>query len=76
MTATAGKPGAIATPPRADMVLVTGGTFLMGSDRHYSEEAPAHRVSVDGFWIDRTQVTNREFLQFVGARSVCGSAPG
>ena len=33
----------------------------MGSDRHYPEEAPAHRVTVDGFWIDRTPVTNAEF---------------
>ena len=31
----------------------------MGSDRHYPEEAPVHRVTVDGFWIDRTPVTNR-----------------
>ena len=36
-----------------DMVAVRGGTFRMGSDRHYPEEAPAHRVTVDGFWIDR-----------------------
>jgi formylglycine-generating enzyme required for sulfatase activity len=39
----------------------------MGSDRHYPEEAPAHEVSVDGFWIDRTPVTNRDFLKFVNA---------
>jgi len=37
----------------------------MGSDRHYPEEAPVHRVAVDGFWIDRTPVTNREFRKFV-----------
>lgn len=70
MTATAGKPGTIPTPLRAAMVLVTSGMFLMGSDRHYSEEAPAHRVSVDLFWIDWTPVPNREFLQFVGAKHV------
>ncbi len=40
----------------------------MGSDTHYPEEAPAHRVSVDGFWIDRTPVTNSaQFKQFVRA---------
>ena len=49
------------------MVRVPGGTFHMGSDRHYPEEAPAHDVSVDGFWLDRTPVTNREFLKFVNA---------
>jgi formylglycine-generating enzyme required for sulfatase activity len=44
---------------------VAGGTFRMGSDKHYPEEAPAHRVAVDGFWIDRTPVTNRQFRKFV-----------
>ena len=53
--------------PRANMVLVPGGEFRMGSDRHYPEEAPGHRVKVDGFWIDRTPVTNRQFREFVNA---------
>jgi formylglycine-generating enzyme len=48
-----------------DMVWIAGGAYRMGSDRHYPEEAPAHRVAIDGFWIDRTPVTNAEFLQFV-----------
>lgn len=50
-----------------EMVYVPGGTFRMGSDRHYPEEAPVHRVTVDGFWIDRTPVTNRQFRKFVHA---------
>ncbi|WIU42118.1 formylglycine-generating enzyme family protein [Methylorubrum extorquens] len=44
---------------------ISGGTFRMGSDRHYPEEAPIHRVAVDGFWIDEAPVTNRQFSQFV-----------
>ena len=32
----------------SDMVWISGGTFRMGSDRHYAEEAPVHRVTVDG----------------------------
>ncbi len=48
-----------------NMIYVPGGTFRMGSDAHYPEEAPAHRVSVDGFWIDSTPVTNRQFEAFV-----------
>ena len=47
-----------------NMVWIAGGTYRMGSDHHYPEEAPAHRVTVDGFWIDRTPVTNREFRRF------------
>jgi len=50
---------------QADMLLIPGGTFHMGSDRHYPEEKPVHRVSVDSFRIDRTPVTNRRFREFV-----------
>jgi formylglycine-generating enzyme required for sulfatase activity len=49
------------------MAFVPGGTFRMGSDKHYPEEAPVHRVTVDGFWIDRTPVTNRQFKAFIKA---------
>jgi formylglycine-generating enzyme required for sulfatase activity len=52
-------------PPAKDMVFIPGGEFTMGSDRHYPEEAPAHRVAVDGFWIDRHTVTNKEYRRFV-----------
>jgi formylglycine-generating enzyme len=52
-------------PPKPDMIFIPGGTFRMGSDMHYPEEAPAHRVTVNGFWIDRTPVTNRQFRKFV-----------
>jgi len=37
----------------------------MGSDQHYPEEAPAHRVAINGFWIDRFEVTNQQFERFV-----------
>src|SRR5271155_4540677 len=49
----------------SDMVWVPGGTFLMGSDKHYPEEAPIHKVTVEGFWIDKYTVTNQEFARFV-----------
>lgn len=39
----------------------------MGSDRHYPEEAPAQRVSVTAFSIDRYPVTNDDFARFVAA---------
>ena len=54
-------------PVRTGMLWIAGGTFRMGSDRHYSEEGPVHRASVDGFWIDRTPVTNKQFREFVNA---------
>jgi formylglycine-generating enzyme required for sulfatase activity len=58
---------AISEADPEDMIHIPGGTFRMGSDRHYPEEAPVHRVAVDAFWIDRTPVTNRQFRQFVEA---------
>ncbi len=63
-------PGTVAAMDYADtdgLVWVPGRTFTMGSDRHYPEEAPAHPVKVDGFWIDVAPVTNRQFAAFVKA---------
>jgi len=54
-------------PPFPDMVWIPGGSFMMGSDHHYPEEAPAHSVSVGGFWMDKHTVTNDQFRQFVEA---------
>ena len=59
------RPEVYGRRPNADMVRIPGGTFRMGSDKHYPEEAPVHRVTVDEFWIDRTPVTNRQFKEFV-----------
>ena len=58
-------PAAPGPAPFPDVVWIPGGTFTMGSNHHYPEEAPAHRVTVDGFWIDRTPVTNERFRAFV-----------
>ena len=55
------------TVARSGMIWVPGGEFRMGSNHHYPEEAPEHRVQVDGFWIERTPVTNRRFAEFVRA---------
>ena len=55
------------TTPKDAMIWIEGCAFRMGSDRHYVEEAPAHRVIVDGFWIDPSPVTNRQFAAFVKA---------
>ena len=46
---------------------IPGGEFLMGSDQHYPEERPAHRVRVHGFLADATAVTNADFAAFVAA---------
>lgn len=46
------------------MRLLPGGEFIMGSDKFYPEERPRRPVRVDGFWIDVTPVTNRQFATF------------
>ena len=50
---------------RISMEWIPGGTFMMGSDHHYPEEAPRHTETVDGFWMDRSPVTNAQFRRFV-----------
>ena len=55
------------TGAHAGMVQVAGGRFTMGSDEHYAEEALSREVQIDGFWIDRHDVTNAQFARFVAA---------
>lgn len=51
------------------MIWIEGGEFTRGSidGRGRKDELPAHRVKVDGFWMDATEVTNRQFFEFVNA---------
>ena len=61
------RPHSLAWEPGLDVIWIPGGTFRMGSERHYPEEAPVQRVRVEGFWMDRTPVTNRHLRAFVEA---------
>jgi formylglycine-generating enzyme required for sulfatase activity len=48
------------------MVWIPGGEFSMGcEDPQMRDARPFHRVAVDGFWMDQTEVTNEEFARFV-----------
>ncbi len=49
------------------MIVIKGEKFLMGSDGHYPDEAPAHHVIVDDFEMDQFAVTNEQFAYFVEA---------
>jgi formylglycine-generating enzyme len=71
-------PAAAAAPPLdpapppgdapAGMVWVPPGDFLMGSEEAmFMDARPAHRVFVDGFWMDATEVSNADFARFVDA---------
>ena len=58
-----------------NMVLIPGGTFSMGGDpglmdggsQSHGTSYPIHEVTVDAFWMDETEVTNRQFAAFVEA---------
>ncbi len=63
----AGPRGPASGAPTDTMIRIAPGRFAMGSDRHYREERPVRPMSVDGFWIDPTPVTNAEFARFVDA---------
>ena len=66
------------TPPPEGMVWIPGGEFSMGAHdptemndavgmQATTDSRPIHRVYVDGFWMDRTEVTNEQFAAFVKA---------
>lgn len=55
-------------PAPEGMVWIPGGEFSMGSeDAEMRDARPFHRVAIDGFWMDQTEVTNAEFARFVKA---------
>ena len=47
------------------MIWIENGSFIMGSDQGLLDERPAHKVNLNGFWIDQYEVTNAEFVKFV-----------
>jgi formylglycine-generating enzyme required for sulfatase activity len=66
-----------AKAPEVPEVWVPGGEFLMGDDE-FADAPPVHKVAVDGFWMDRTEVTNEQFAWFVkqtGYRTVAERQP-
>ncbi|MFI5218226.1 MAG: formylglycine-generating enzyme family protein [Bacteroidia bacterium] len=56
----------------AGMVWIDGGTFMMGADNKQAspDEYPKHKVTVDGFWMDITEVTNSQFAVFVKEKRI------
>jgi len=56
------------SPAPEAMAWIPGGEFQMGSDEPmFGDARPTHRVYVDGFWMDKTEVTNAQFERFVKA---------
>lgn len=53
--------------PASDMILIKGGTFMMGSDNGLPNEKPAHKVTVADFRLDIHPVTVGQFAKFIKA---------
>ncbi len=51
----------------SDMILIEGGRYYMGSDNTYADARPVHPVVINSFRIDRYEVTNAQFSEFVDA---------
>lgn len=47
------------------LVFIPGGEFLMGTDGGEADERPAHRVKVEGFWLGKYEVTNKQYMKFM-----------
>src|SRR5690606_4581892 len=62
-----GLPAGFRRDELAGMVWIEGGRVVPGSEDGYAEERPRAPVDVEGFWIDRTEVTNAQFAAFVEA---------
>ncbi len=52
-----------------EMVPVPAGSFVMGRDNGFPDEEPAHEISLAAFWIDRTEVTVKQYRKFLRAKS-------
>jgi eukaryotic-like serine/threonine-protein kinase len=50
-----------------EMVFVPAGPYEMGSDEGFPDEQPVHSVTLDAYWIDRTEVTNAMFADYMNA---------
>lgn len=54
-------------PLKTEMVKIAGGTFKMGRSDGGLSEKPEHKVEVADFWMDKTEVSNAEYYEFVKA---------
>jgi len=61
---------------RENMVWIPAGTYMMGGDNEQArrDELPKHKVKVKGFWMDKTEVTNKQFAAFIKASAYVTTA--
>jgi serine/threonine-protein kinase len=69
LLATSSQPGTPALPPAEGMLRIDGGVYLVGLDASDGEHAPLQQTILPEFWIDRYEVTNEQYAEFVSATS-------
>ena len=52
----------------AEMIFIEGGAFLMGCDNWHADEKPVHKVYVDDFYMDKYEVTNKQYCKFLNRK--------
>lgn len=60
------KPGRMKKTGNVEMVYIKAGNFMMGSNTGDSDELPVHQVTVDGFWIGKYEVTQKQYEELMG----------
>ena len=75
-TTSSALPNGSANSIHPNMIWIPGGTFSMGGDNKEAQpdEYPKHTVTVSGFWMDKTEVTNAQFAAFVKATNYITTA--
>jgi formylglycine-generating enzyme required for sulfatase activity len=71
----AAAPETAAAPPRpvaGEMVLIPGGEFVLGTTEKDSTAYPQQKMNLPAFWIDKYEVTNKQFLDFAIEKSYSG----
>jgi len=59
------RPSSVEKADPKNMILVSPGFFIMGSNRSLEDEAPEHRVYLDSYWIDKYEVSAGKFAEFL-----------
>lgn len=64
------------TASHAGMAWIDSGIYMMGGDNNQAtaDEFPKHKITLKGFWMDKTEVTNAQFAKFVAATAYVTTA--
>ncbi len=62
-----GRPNKPTEKKSAGMIYIPAGEFVMGNDKRHPDEGPSHKVYIEAYYIDKYEVTNARYKEFVDA---------